>query len=50
MKKSDVARRAASKLSPMPEGLVNVLSKEELLDLVAFLEAGGRKEHAAFKK
>ena len=32
----------------MPEGLVNVLSKEDLLDLVAFLEAGGRKDGRAF--
>jgi putative heme-binding domain-containing protein len=41
VKKSEIAQRRASKVSPMPSGLVNVLSKEELLDLVAFLEAGG---------
>jgi putative heme-binding domain-containing protein len=29
-----------SQLSPMPEGLVDVLSKEEILDLVAYLRSG----------
>ena len=50
VKKSDIASRAPSKLSPMPEGLVNVLTKEDLLDLMAYLESGGRREHAAFVK
>jgi len=49
VKKSDVQSRAASKLSPMPEGLVNILTKEELLDLLAYIESGGRKDHSAFK-
>ena len=49
VKKSDVQSRAASKLSPMPEGLANILSKEELLDLIAYIESGGRKSHAAFR-
>ncbi|MBI5774780.1 MAG: c-type cytochrome [Verrucomicrobia bacterium] len=46
VKKSDVRSRTFSKLSPMPEGLVNVLSREEILDLAAFLEAGGRRGEA----
>ncbi|HUR45291.1 MAG TPA: c-type cytochrome [Candidatus Saccharimonadales bacterium] len=50
LKKSDVAKRAPSKLSPMPEGLVNVLTKDEILDLIAYMESGGKKEHAAFRK
>ncbi|HEU0010329.1 MAG TPA: c-type cytochrome, partial [Verrucomicrobiae bacterium] len=49
VKKSDVQSRAASKLSPMPEGLINVLTKEEILDLIAYVESGGRKSHAAFQ-
>ena len=48
VKKSAVKSRATAKLSPMPEGLVNVLSKEEILDLLAYIESAGRKEHAAF--
>src|SRR5262249_45768442 len=49
VKKSDVQSRAASKPSPMPEGLINVLTKDEILDLIAFVESGGRKNHAAFR-
>ncbi len=47
-KKSDIKTRKLSDLSPMPEGLVSVLSKDDLLDLVAFLEAGGRRDGRAF--
>jgi len=39
--KSDIDQRVASKISPMPQGLANVLTKQEILDLVSFLEAGG---------
>jgi putative heme-binding domain-containing protein len=38
-----------STLSPMPEGLVNSLTREEILDLLAYLESGGRAAAAAFK-
>ena len=50
VRKTDVSKRDASKLSPMPEGLVNVLTKEEILDLLAYIESSGNKQHAAFKK
>jgi putative heme-binding domain-containing protein len=50
VKKRDVGRRTPSKLSPMPEGLANILTKDEILDLLAYIEAGGKKEHAAFAK
>ena len=46
----DVAGRIASKLSPMPEGLVNLLTKDDLLDLMAYLESGGKRDHAVFRK
>jgi putative heme-binding domain-containing protein len=49
IKRSDVASRAPSKLSPMPEGLVNVLTKEDLLDLLAYVESGGKRDHPVFK-
>ena len=39
--KSDIASQRVSELSPMPEGLVNTLSREEILDLLAWLETGG---------
>ncbi|GBL30341.1 hypothetical protein EMGBS10_14910 [Opitutia bacterium] len=39
-----------SKVSPMPPMLLNMLTKEEVLDLVAFVLSGGDKEHRYFKK
>ena len=50
IKKRELGRRTPSKLSPMPEGLANILTKEEILDLLAYIEAGGKREHAAFSK
>ena len=50
VKKVDVKSRALSNLSPMPEGLVNTFTKEEILDLMAYVESGGRKDHPAFAK
>jgi len=50
VRKGDIRSRAAARLSPMPEGLINVLTKEEILDLMAFLESGGQKSHAAFQR
>lgn len=43
IRKRDVEQKAPSKLSTMPDGLVNVLTREEILNLVGFLEAGGHK-------
>jgi putative heme-binding domain-containing protein len=50
VRKADVKSRALSKISPMPPGLLNMLSKQEILDLLAYLEAGGRADGAPFKK
>ena len=36
----DVVRKVPSKVSPMPTGLLNVLTREEVLDLLGFLEVG----------
>ncbi len=48
VKKADIQLRRFSKISPMPEGLVNTFSKDEILDLIAYLESGGRKDHPDF--
>lgn len=48
IKTADIKSRAASKISPMPVGLVDGLSQEEILDLLAFIESSGRRQHAAF--
>jgi putative heme-binding domain-containing protein len=45
----DVASRRLSEISPMPTGLLNVLERDQILDLIAFLESGGSAAHAAFK-
>jgi putative heme-binding domain-containing protein len=50
IKKSDIKGRRPSKLSPMPEGLANILSKDEILDLLAYIESTGRKDAPMFAK
>jgi putative heme-binding domain-containing protein len=39
-----------SKVSPMPTGLLNPLTKDEILDLVAYVLAGGDQHHEFFEK
>ena len=49
IKKSEIAERRPSPLSPMPEGLVDQFSKSEILDLLAYIESGGKEKAANFK-
>jgi putative heme-binding domain-containing protein len=46
--KRDIARREISTLSAMPEGLLNVLTQDEILDLLAYMEAAGRSDAPVF--
>lgn len=46
--KQSVDDRIASPLSIMPNGLLNTLDKEQILDLLAYLLAGGNADNAAF--
>ncbi len=48
--KADIKTKETSKLSPMMPGLLNTLTKEEILDLLAYFQAAGKPEGAAFKK
>ena len=48
--KTAIEHRGTSMLSSMPTGLVNVLSKQEITDLVSFLEHGGYKLPAHLHK
>lgn len=48
--KRDVKRRSASKISNMPSGMVNVLEKDQILDLLAYLISNGNADDPAFKK
>jgi putative heme-binding domain-containing protein len=50
LSKADVKSKQFSKVSPMMPGLVNTLTKEEILDLLAYFESAGKPEGAAFKK
>jgi putative heme-binding domain-containing protein len=48
--KTDIVSRHPSKVSPMPDGLVNSMTEDEILDLLAYLETGGKKTDPAYKK
>lgn len=48
--KTLIVSREASPISPMPTGLLNVLSETQILDLLAYLEAVGDPHHADFQK
>ena len=47
--RKQVVKMEPSKVSPMPEGLINMLKQEEILDLVAYVLSGGDAKHAMFK-
>jgi putative heme-binding domain-containing protein len=48
IKPADVVARKKSPTSIMPKGLLDKLTKDEILDLVAFVHARGKKDHAVF--
>ncbi len=50
LKRGDIEEQRPSDVSMMPSGLLNTLTKEEVLDLLAYLRSGGNPEHAYFKK
>lgn len=47
---ADVKSREFSKASLMPPGLLNTLSEDEILDLIAYLESAGDPSHPNFSK
>ena len=47
---AQIKRRQPFNVSMMPAGLINSLSKDELLDLVAYLQSGGSATDKAFQK
>lgn len=47
---SAIAAKEAAKVSLMPADLLNTLTEDELLDLLAFVQAGGDAEHSIYKK
>lgn len=48
--KDDIEVQEPNPQSQMPQGLLNVLSQEEILDLIAYLRSAGNPEDPAFRK
>jgi putative heme-binding domain-containing protein len=48
IKKTDIEERVKSPVSVMPKGLLDKLSREEVLDLIAYLTARGNAKHELF--
>ncbi len=48
--RKEIEEMAPSAISPMPVGLLNLLTKDEVLDLVAYVLSGGEPKHEYFKK
>jgi putative heme-binding domain-containing protein len=46
---NEIEESLPSKVSMMPNGLLDTLTQEEILDLVAYLRAGGDPQHQVFK-
>ncbi|MBI1313607.1 c-type cytochrome [bacterium] len=46
---NDIDETLPSKVSMMPKGLLDTLAQDEILDLVAYLRAGGDPGHEVFK-
>jgi len=50
IQKSDIEERALSTKSIMPRGVLNTLTKQQVLDLLAYLMADGQPTHPAFEQ
>ena len=48
--KSDIEERRLSPISPMPTGLLNTLTEDEILDLWAYVESGGDPDYRSFRR
>ena len=46
----DVESMRPSPVSPMPPGLLNMMEKEEIMDLLAYVLSGGKKDHEFFRE
>ena len=46
--KADIEKTELSPISPMPVGLLDRLNEQEIVDLFAFLEAGGDENHELY--
>ena len=49
LKKSEITGRKQSQASIMPKGLLDKLTREEILDLISYIAAGGDPQHPLFQ-
>jgi hypothetical protein len=49
LKKSEIAEHVKSNVSMMPQGLLDKLTREEILDLIAYITARGDEHHMLFE-
>jgi putative heme-binding domain-containing protein len=50
IRKADIKSKEVSKVSPMMPSLISTLTKDEILDLLAYFESAGHADGAPFKK
>ena len=50
VKRADIEEITRSPVSLMPEGLLNTLKEDEVLDLMAYLLSRGDRQNAMFKR
>ena len=48
VQRKEVESMGPSPVSPMPPGLLNMMKKEEILDLLAYILSGGDEQHRFF--
>jgi hypothetical protein len=48
--KNTIDERVDSKVSLMPEGLLNTLTKQEIFDLLLFIELAGNSEATIYRR
>ena len=48
--RSEIESMGPSPVSPMPPGLLNMMEKEEVMDLLAYVLSGGKPNHDFFQK
>jgi len=48
VQRDDIAESNEAKVSMMPTGLIDTLTTEEIIDLIAYLRAGGNPDHALY--
>ncbi len=49
LRAAEIESQTPSLVSTMPAGLLNTFTKNEILDLLAYLEAAGKPDHPAFR-